>query len=65
MEERSPSKASHLLVLKTILRTILNLYKDSRDVRKISVKVRKLDTILEEHEPELRLVDVIAVDVEG
>jgi FkbM family methyltransferase len=35
------------------------------DVRTIPVKVRTLDRILAEHEPELDHVDVVAVDVEG
>ena len=34
-------------------------------VKKISVKVRKLDTILREHAPEVSLIDILAVDVEG
>jgi len=39
--------------------------KDTRDIKKISVKVRTLDAILSEHEPNLERVDVIAADVEG
>lgn len=39
--------------------------KDKTKVKKIEVKVRKLDTILQEHEPEVDHVDVVAVDVEG
>lgn len=35
------------------------------DVEKISVAVRRLDTILAEHHPEVKEVDVIQVDVEG
>jgi FkbM family methyltransferase len=35
------------------------------DVSKIPVKVRRLDTILAEHEPDLRAIDILAVDVEG
>lgn len=34
-------------------------------VKTIKVKVRKLDTILAQHEPKLRKVDIVAVDVEG
>ncbi|MBB3149462.1 FkbM family methyltransferase [Phyllobacterium trifolii] len=34
-------------------------------VRTIKVKVRKLDSILEHHEPKLRHIDIVAVDVEG
>lgn len=33
--------------------------------RHISVKVRTLDTILQEHCPEVRRIDLLAVDVEG
>ncbi len=39
--------------------------KDKTKIKKIEVKVRKLDTILQEHEPEVDRVDVVAVDVEG
>jgi FkbM family methyltransferase len=39
--------------------------KDKTNIKKIEVKVRKLDTILQEHEPDVERVDVIAVDVEG
>ncbi|GAC1338680.1 MAG: hypothetical protein NVSMB26_26270 [Beijerinckiaceae bacterium] len=35
------------------------------DTKTIPVKVRKLNTILQEHEPELKEIDVLAVDVEG
>ncbi len=35
------------------------------DVEKISISVRKLDTILAEHYPEVKGIDVIVVDVEG
>jgi FkbM family methyltransferase len=35
------------------------------DVRRISVNVRRLDTLLAEHAPELEQVDVLSVDVEG
>jgi FkbM family methyltransferase len=31
----------------------------------IPVKVRRLDTILADHEPDLRAIDILAVDVEG
>ncbi len=34
-------------------------------VRTIKVKVRKLDSILAHHEPKIRRVDIVAVDVEG
>lgn len=39
--------------------------KDKTNVRSVRVKVRKLDTILAQHEPDISHVDVIAVDVEG
>jgi FkbM family methyltransferase len=39
--------------------------KSVADVKTISVKVRKLDTILDVHEPDLRGIDILAVDVEG
>ena len=37
----------------------------STNVKTISVKVRKLDTILATHEPDLRAIDILCVDVEG
>jgi FkbM family methyltransferase len=39
--------------------------KDSTTLKTIPVKVRKLDTILATHEPHLRAIDILAVDVEG
>ena len=39
--------------------------KDKTNIKKVKVKVRKLDTILAEHEPDVSHVDVLAVDVEG
>lgn len=39
--------------------------KDITTVKTIPVKVRKLDTILAKHEPDLKQIDIIAVDVEG
>lgn len=39
--------------------------KNNTQVRKIPVKVRRLDTILAEHEPDVKTVDIVAVDVEG
>jgi FkbM family methyltransferase len=39
--------------------------KSSTTVRTIPVKVRKLDTILAEHVPDLGEIDLVAVDVEG
>jgi hypothetical protein len=39
--------------------------KASTNVKTISVKVRKLDTILATHEPDLRAIDILCVDVEG
>jgi FkbM family methyltransferase len=45
-----------------------NLHEQVRartDVRRIPVKMRKLDTILTTHEPELDRIDILAVDVEG
>jgi FkbM family methyltransferase len=39
--------------------------KDKTKVRTVPVKVRKLDTILAEHEPDIDHVDILAVDVEG
>jgi FkbM family methyltransferase len=38
---------------------------DELDIRRIKVNVRRLDTILAEHAPELDRVDVVSVDVEG
>jgi FkbM family methyltransferase len=35
------------------------------DVRRIKVNVRRLDTILAEHAPDVRRLDIVAVDVEG
>ena len=39
--------------------------KAKTDVRTIRVKVRRLDTILAEHHPEVGEIDVLALDVEG
>jgi len=39
--------------------------KGTTNVKTIPVKVRKLDTILATHEPDLRTIDILAVDVEG
>ena len=39
--------------------------KDNTKVRTIPVKVRRLDTILAQHEPDVSHVDIVAVDVEG
>lgn len=39
--------------------------KASTSVKTISVKVRKLDTILATHQPDLRAIDILSVDVEG
>jgi FkbM family methyltransferase len=36
-----------------------------RTTTEISVKVRKLDTILAQHEPDIRHIDIVSVDVEG
>ena len=35
------------------------------DVKRIKVNVRRLDTILAEHAPEVRHLDIVSVDVEG
>ena len=35
------------------------------DVRRIKVNVRRLDTILAEHAPDVRRLDIVAVDAEG
>jgi FkbM family methyltransferase len=35
------------------------------DVRRIKVNVRRLDTILADHAPDVRRLDIVAVDVEG
>ena len=37
----------------------------NRTLTKISVKVRTLDTILEQHAPDLGFIDIVSVDVEG
>lgn len=39
--------------------------KETTNLKTIPVKVRKLDTILAEHEPDLDHIDILAVDVEG
>jgi FkbM family methyltransferase len=39
--------------------------KSATDIKTITVKVRKLDTILAAHEPELCAIDILSVDVEG
>ncbi|WP_020175432.1 FkbM family methyltransferase [Methyloferula stellata] len=39
--------------------------KDKTKTRSVSVKVRRLDTILELHEPTVQHIDILAVDVEG
>ena len=39
--------------------------KANTNVRTIPVKVRKLDTILATHNPELKQIDILSVDVEG
>jgi FkbM family methyltransferase len=39
--------------------------KAGTSVKTIHVKVRKLDTILATHEPDLPVIDILAVDVEG
>jgi FkbM family methyltransferase len=41
------------------------LREDSFDVRHITVNVRRLDTILAEHAPELDRLDIVSIDVEG
>lgn len=43
----------------------LQATKVKTDVKTIRVKVRKLDTILAQHHPEVDRIDAIAVDVEG
>jgi FkbM family methyltransferase len=45
-----------------------DLYETVREKSEIStipVKVRKLDTILAAHEPDVRAIDILAIDVEG
>jgi len=37
----------------------------STEVRRIRVSVRRLDTILAQHEPDLDRIDLLAIDVEG
>jgi FkbM family methyltransferase len=39
--------------------------KPDLDTRKISVNVRRLDTILREHAPDVSVIDVLSADVEG
>jgi len=39
--------------------------KATTDIETIPVKVRKLDTILATHEPSLKKIDILAIDVEG
>ena len=49
------------LEIKDSYRTI----RDDLDVRRIKVNVRRLDTILAEHAPEVKRLDIVSVDVEG
>lgn len=44
---------------------MLDGMKDKTSVKTIPVKVRKLDTILATHNPDLREIDILAIDVEG
>ena len=39
--------------------------KNNTLVKTVPVKVRRLDTILKEHEPEIEHIDILAIDVEG
>ena len=39
--------------------------KPNLDVTKIKVKLRRLDTILKEHAPDVEAIDIVSVDVEG
>lgn len=39
--------------------------KNNTLVKTVPVKVRRLDTILKEHEPEIDHIDILAIDVEG
>lgn len=39
--------------------------KNNTRVKTVPVKVRRLDTILKEHEPEIDHIDILAIDVEG
>lgn len=39
--------------------------KETTDIKTIPVKVRRLDTILARHEPDLNEIDILAIDVEG
>jgi FkbM family methyltransferase len=39
--------------------------KATTDIKAIPVKVRRLDTILATHEPDLKKIDILAIDVEG
>jgi FkbM family methyltransferase len=41
------------------------LREDALDVRRIKVKVRRLDTLLAEHAPELERIELVSIDVEG
>lgn len=45
--------------------TLYDTVKNDTQLRKILVKVRRLDTILAEHEPDIKNIDIVAVDVEG
>src|SRR3954471_1761103 len=38
---------------------------DELDIRSITVNARRLDSILAEHAPEVKRVDVVSMDVEG
>lgn len=53
------------LGIKDEFATLHDTVKDNTKVRTIPVKVRRLDTILGEHEPEIDHIDILAVDVEG
>jgi len=39
--------------------------KENLDVRKIKVNLRRLDTILNKHAPDVRHIDILSIDVEG
>jgi FkbM family methyltransferase len=53
------------LGIKDEFRDLHETVKDKTSVRTVPVKVRRLDTILALHEPDVHQVDILAVDVEG
>jgi FkbM family methyltransferase len=53
------------LGIKDEFRELHRTVEKSTEVRAIKVRVRRLDAILAEHEPDLERIDLLAIDVEG